>query len=467
MKRFLLTLTLLLLIGTASASQRAKYVFYFIGDGLGINHIYGTELYNAAVHPQMPNQGKMSFSNFPLRTYITNHSSSSLVTDSSAAGTALASGVKTVNGYMGVDSDVKSAKSIAEIAAERGMMVGVASNVAVNHATPSAFYAHDKSRSNYGSLFEQLIASEVDFAAGSTILCKRSGYTPQEYVKKAEEAGIVFHNSPKAAKDVTGKRVLLLSPNLEEQALKYAIDCQEGDPTIVDYTEAAIGYLEREAGKEGFFLMVEAGHIDYCAHDNDAVTTFEEVNHLSQSVELALEFYKRHPKQTLIVITADHETGGLAVGYTDYVMYPERLAYQRGSVSALTTKMQQMRNEGAVTWEDIAALLKSELGFWDKVTLRSKDEVQLRECFDKNYLQQGEKVVSLYNANEKMASLAIEILNKRARIRWTTLDHTGMQVPLYVKGAGIEHFTNCYDNTDVPKAIAKAMGYKKDWVRVE
>ena len=467
MKRFIATLTLLLFVCSAFAAQRAKYVFYFIGDGLGINHIYGTELYNAAVHPQMENNGELSFSRFPLRTFITNHSSSSLVTDSSAAATSLASGVKTVNGYLGVDSDVKSAKTIAEIAAERGMKVGVATNVAVNHATPSAFYAHDKSRSNYGSLFEQLLSSEVDFAAGSTILCKRSGYTPQQYVEQAEKAGMVFHNSPKAAQAVQDKRVLLLSPNLEEQALKYAIDCKDGDPTIVDYTEAAIGYLERESGKDGFFLMVEAGHIDYCAHDNDAVTTFEEINHLSESVQLALDFYKKHPKQTLIIITADHETGGLAVGYTDYVMYPERLAYQRGSVSALTTKMQQMRSEGSVTWEDIAALLKSELGFWDKVTLRSKDEAQLRECFDKNYLPQGEKVVSLYNANEKMASLAIEILNKRARIKWITLDHTGMQVPLYVKGAGAEHFTKCYDNTDVPKAIAKAMGYKKDWVGVE
>ena len=210
MKRLITTLTLLLLVVGITTAQRAKYVFYFIGDGLGINHIYGTELYNAAVHPQMPNQGRMSFSTFPLRTYITNHSSSSLVTDSSAAGTALASGVKTVNGYMGVDENLNSAKTIAELAAERGMKVGVATNVGVNHATPSAFFAHDKSRSNYLSLFEQLIASDVDFAAGSTILHKRSGKTPAELADVAREAGIEVVQDSQSAAKVENKRVMLL-----------------------------------------------------------------------------------------------------------------------------------------------------------------------------------------------------------------------------------------------------------------
>ena len=137
--RKILALTTLLLLAFVATAQQAKYVFYFIGDGLGINHIHGTELYNAAVHTDMENGGKLSFTKFPLRSYVTNHSSSSLVTDSSAAATALASGVKTVNGYMGVDADKRPVKSVAELAAERGMATGVATNVAMNHATPSAF----------------------------------------------------------------------------------------------------------------------------------------------------------------------------------------------------------------------------------------------------------------------------------------------------------------------------------------
>ena len=458
MRRIASAIVLLLLCTFVAGARQPKYIFYFIGDGLGINHIYGTELYNAAVHPDMERGGKLSFTDFPIRSYITNHSSSSLVTDSSAAATALASGVKTVNGYMGVDADVKPAKNLAELLSERGMYVGVATNVAVNHATPSAFFGHDKSRSSYGTLFEQLIASEVDFAAGSTILHKRSGLTPLQFIEKAKQTGMEFHNSPKEAKSVSGKRVLLLSPNLDEQALKYAVDCQAGDPTIVEYTEAAIGYLEREAGNKGFMLMVEAGHIDYCAHDNDAVTTFEEVNDLSASVQLALDFYAKHPKQTLIVVTADHETGGLSVGSNDYVMYPQNLAYQRCSMVALTAKMRAMRERGDIEWESMRALLSSQLGLWDKVKLSEADEKLLKECFEQDFVRTAEEVVSLYNHNEKLASLAIEVLNRASQIKWISLDHTGMQVPLFVKGAGQEHFYNCFDNTDVPKAIAKAMG---------
>ena len=458
MRRTLSAIVLLLLCTFVAGARQPKYIFYFIGDGLGINHIYGTELYNAAVHPEMERGGKLSFTDFPIRSYVTNHSSSSLVTDSSAAATALASGVKTVNGYMGVDADVKPAKSLTELLSARGLYVGVATNVAVNHATPSAFFGHDQSRSSYGTLFEQLLASEVDFAAGSTILHKRSGLTPQQFIEKAKQAGMEVHNSPKQAKQVSGKRVLLLSPNLEEQALKYAVDCQADDPTIVDYTDAAIGYLEREAGKRGFLLMVEAGHIDYCAHDNDAVTTFEEINDLSESVQLALDFYAKHPKQTLIIITADHETGGLSVGSHDYVMYPQNLAYQRCSMVALTAKMRAMRERGDLAWESMRALLSAELGLWDKVKLSDADEKLLKECFEHDFVRTAEQVVSLYNHNEKLASLAIEVLNRASQIKWISLDHTGMQVPLFVKGAGQEYFDDCFDNTDIPKAIAKAMG---------
>jgi alkaline phosphatase len=226
----------------------------------------------------------------------------------------------------------------------------------------------------------------------------------------------------------------------------------------VDYTAAAIDYLQREAGKDGFFLMVEAGHIDYCAHDNDAVTTFEEINHLSQSVQLALDFYNKHPEQTLIVVTADHETGGLCLGYHDYYMHPQNLAWQRCSMVALTAKMRQMRDSGDTSWESMAELLKNELGFWSNVTLSEDEEKQLKECFENDFVGAATQVVSLYNHNEKLASLAVGILNDHAQIDWISLDHTGMQVPLYVKGAGIEHFYECYDNTDVAKAVAKAMG---------
>lgn len=440
----------------AKSNQQAKYVFYFIADGISVNHIRGTEMYNAAVYGR---DSVLSFSRFTVRTLVTSHSATSAVTDSAAAATALATGVKTRNGSLGVDVSERPVTNIAEVASRRGYKVGIATNVGINHATPSAFYAHSPSRSDYTTITDQLIASDVDFAAGSTIICRKSsGLKPADMVKKAEAAGIEVVQSAERAGKVKGRRVILLSDSLSRREMRFATDRGKGEPTIVDYTEAAIKYLERESKNDGFFLMVEAGHVDYASHDNDAVTVFEEINDLSRSVALALEFYERHPDETLIVVTADHETGGMAIGYSNYKMNMERLAYQRTSEEALTHKMQYMRKSGKTEWEDMKALLSEYLGLWDKVKLREKDERNLRKTFERNFLKDGEKVVGLYTSNEKMAAEAVRILNKRAYVNWIGLSHTAMQVPLYVKGAGELLFLDCYDNTDVPKRMAAAMG---------
>lgn len=463
MRRFCKLLWLFLWLVTATATaQQPKYIFLFIGDGMGINHVRGTELYNAAVYPDMANGGELSFTRFPVRTFCNTHSASSLVTDSAAAGTALATGVKTSNQALGVDADKQPIKNLGEIASDAGMMVGVASNVPMNHATPSVFYAHNESRRDYNSLFEQYLSSSVDFAAGSTILHrKKQGYTIDLCIEKARKAGIVVTQNSDEAARVKGRRVLLLSDSLSRRNLRFTTDRTADDPTIVDYADAAIRYMEREAIDCGFFMMIEAGHIDYSAHDNDAVTTFEEINDLSRSVALALEFYERYPDQTLIVVTADHETGGLTLGYTNYKMALDRLAYQRTSLESLTAKMQYMRERGKTSWEEIQTLLRRELGLWDRVRLREKDEEQLRQIYENNFLKQGEKVVGLYTSNEKLAAAAVTILNKRAYVKWTCLNHTGAQVPLFAKGCCAEEFMQCRDNTDVAKIIKRILTTKR------
>jgi alkaline phosphatase len=152
--------------------------------------------------------------------------------------------------------------------------------------------------------------------------------------------------------------------------------------------------------------------------------------------------------------------GAKLVSYKNYKMNLERLAWQKHSIISLTDKMRQLRLAGKTSWEDMQSLLRSELGFWIHVKLRNKDEQTLRKTFDKYFVETAGEVVSLYNHNEKLASTAVGILNKRAYIDWISLDHTGAQVPLYVKGAGVEHFYECYDNTDIARAIAKSMGAK-------
>jgi len=445
--------------GKKAAAPKAKYVFYFIGDGLGINQVYGTELYNAALRGDVMKRERLPFDEFPVRLYVDNCSASSLVTDSSAAGTALSAGVKSVNGYMGIDADKREVANIAETARRMGMKTGIVTNVGVNHATPSAFYAHCRSRGEYVRISRQLEGSGVDFTAGSTFLFRsKDTLRAKDLVREFRDAGIVVTQSAGEAADVRGRRVVLLSDSLDRKALRYAIDRGEGEPSVVGFTEAAVKYLEREGAGSGFFLMVEGGRIDYACHSNDAVTLFHEINDFSASVDIATAFAERHPDETLIVVTSDHETGGIALGYRKYCMHIDRLAYQTCSMSALSKRMMSMRESGRTEWEDMKALLGESLGFWRGVEISEKEEASLRRTFEESFVKRSEKVVDLYASNEKMASRAVGLLNRKAHITWAGLAHTGMQVPLYVRGAGEEYFCGCRDNTDIPKAIIRAMG---------
>ncbi len=445
-------------------APKAKYVFYFIGDGLGINQVYGTEIYNAALRGDASKRELLPFDEFPVRLYVDNYSASSLVTDSSAAGMALSAGVKTVNGYMGTDADRNSVENLTEIARRNGMKTGVVTNVGVNHATPSAFYAHCDSRGEYVRMSRQLKECGPDFTAGSTFLFRsKDTLKAKDLVREFRDAGIAVSQSAAEAAGVCGKRVVLLSPVLSRRSLRYAVDRKEGDETVVDFTDAAIKYLEREGAGSGFFLMVEGGKIDYACHSNDAVTLFREVNDFSAAVNLALAFAGRHPDETLIVVTSDHETGGIALGYKDYCMHFECLAFQTCSMSALSRKMGKLRKEGRTEWEDMKALLGESLGFWNGVEITAAEEESLRRTFEENFVKSADKVADLYTSNEKMASFAVGLLNRKAHITWAGLAHTGMQVPLYVRGAGAGNFAGCRDNTDIPKAVLKAMGIESDF----
>ena len=150
-----------------AAQGQAKYVFYFIGDGMGLNHVNGTEMYLAALQDGRIGREPLRFTQFPVGSMATTFSASNPVTDSSAAGTALATGVKTKNGVIGMDKDLNPVNSVAHRAKNTGKKVGVATSVSVDHATPAAFYAHQPRRNYYYEIANDLIASDFDFYSGS------------------------------------------------------------------------------------------------------------------------------------------------------------------------------------------------------------------------------------------------------------------------------------------------------------
>ena len=462
-----LCFSILLITDTIPTSpKRPKYVFYFIGDGMSFNHILGTEQF-FAVKEGMNEVERLNFSKFATRNFVTNYSMSHPVTDSAAAGTALATGCKTANAGIGVDIHDNELRSILDVASEQGYMIGLVTNVGINHATPSCFYGHTSDRFGFPKLVNDYISSDVAFIAGSTIMDMKSGPEDPKYEKvttaqlaeRIRNAGIHLTLDIDEAANTVGKRVALVANDKENKHVPYVLDRREGDDyhTLVNHSKAALDYLQREA-KDGFFLMVEGGKLDYAAHEQDAVATFYEVREFAQAVQLALNFAKQHPDETLIVVTADHETGGMALGWDHYEIRMNMLLEQRSSAVQLTKTMQKMRAEGKREWKDYKQLLSDEFGLWTLVPVTAEEEKLLKDDFYNIFLKYGPMVDGLYNKSEFIVYHAIGILNRHASIEWTSLYHTGMYTPLFAKGLGEKRFLECRDQTEIPRVMASLMG---------
>lgn len=380
--------------GTSGTASPAKYIFLFIGDGMGATHVAATESYKAYKNGETGFE-RLSFTGFPVLGMAETYSANSSITCSSAAGTAISCGVKTNNGWLGISPEGDTLKSIASILKEKGYKVGIMSSVPVNHATPAAFYGHNVSRHAYYEITEEIPASGFDFLAGSGFidyagkdgdkegskpLLEKAGYSVcfgMDELEDAMEAGaehIVLSQESYRGKD-TPTYVVEKEPDGEISSEEMVGKCLEffGDDTP-------------------FFIMFEQGDIDWAAHDNKTMPMIEKVMELDGAVKKAMEFYKEHPDETLILVTADHETGGITLG-------------------------------GALSGEDN---LK-----WN--------------ILDSAWTASGCRNELGYNENKA--------LNDKAYIGWTTLSHTGGPVPVYAIGKGSNRFGGRYDNTEIKGKI--------------
>lgn len=471
MKRHILTILFLLSFAGYTAAQqdtcqKPKYVFYFIGDGMGMNQVNGTETYLAAKEGRIGIK-PLSFGEFPYTSFATTYSSSNGITDSAAAGTALATGHKTYNSCLGLLPDsVTAVSSIAVWAKQAGAAVGITTSVSVDHATPAAFYAHRRNRNMYYEIGQDMYRSGFDFFAGSDFLkperpgeatlyrqTQDAGYTIvrgyKDYQKKARKAErIVMLQTEEASKN-------------DRSAIPYAIDRQKGDMTLVEITKAAIDFLKRK-NSDRFFLMVEGGKIDWAGHNNDASTVYEEVIDMDNAVRVAFDFYKKHPDETLIVVTADHETGGMGLGNKDYTQKLDLLQFQKMSAPQYSNHVNQIAKQygDSLSWDIIRDDLKENFGFWNQVKISKQQEEQLYKAYEDILAGREKSQKTLYSQINNLSYLAKSILNMNARIGWTSGAHTNGYVPVFAIGAGADQFHGRIDNTEIPKIIARIAGYE-------
>ena len=452
---------------TSNEPPAPKYIFYMIGDGMGFNQVYGAQNYN-----QVTGDGPeyINFTQFPVRTVITTFSSSSLVTDSAAGGTALATGFKTYNGAIGVDDDHKNVYSICYYAHKAGMGAGVATTVGVNHATPAAYFGHADNRNEYDKLATQLIECDyIDFAAGGGFLneARKTGRDSKYFEDKSKEAGIgVFHGKEQWGKlsDYKG-RVFCFSANPAQTELKYAMDQRPGDTNLSDFVNAGIDYLYGHFADKGFIFMVEGGKIDGAGHGDDAKCNIEETNDFAAAIDVVLAFYDKHPDETLILVTADHETGGLQLG-NNYEMHPELLKVRKLSEDEINRQFRVLAGVGpdrrplpgrkVPTYEQVKDFLGQYIGLWKTIEVDEKQEAAFREMYHNAFeLNEEEVVESLYSTSNRIVSDAIMYADKQAGYLWAHGSHTGSPLGLYVKGVVATEFNTCTDNTLIVPIIRK------------
>ena len=450
--------------------KKAKYVFYFIGDGMALSQINSTEIFKGTQNGNGPMARQpMNFTSFSHQGLQRTQSADTFITESAAAGTALATGNKTNNDILGMDP-TKSVKfkTMAEMAKENGMKVGIVSSVSLDHATPGAFYAHQPTRKNYYEIGQEMINSNFDYFAGGGLLAPTGKKKDQPNLldlakQKGYQVAVSAEEFQKLGKGA-GKTIAIAPDLAAEEAMSYEIDRGE-KVSLADFTRKGIDMLDNP---NGFFMMVEGGKVDWACHANDAATTVKDVMAFEEAIAEALKFYAKHPDETLIVVTGDHETGGMTIGFagTGYKTFFSKLGGQTLSYEEFDKQIKSYRDQvGAsnANLDDWLPALANQFGM-NELTAYEKNRLNqalAASMIDPKKRPTDEETTLAYGPYEPFSVTVTHLLNQRAGIGWTTYAHTGVAVPVYAQGTGSGVFEGYYDNTDVAKKIMNIMGVAK------
>lgn len=352
------------------------------------------------------------------------------------------------------------------------MKVGVISSVNLNHATPAAFYAHQASRSSYYEIGLELIDSGFEYFAGGGLLKPTGSDKDKENLYTlAENAGYTVVKTQAEAEAVTAGPVILIDEHLaDSSAMAYELDRMEQLWSLADYVEKGIQVLDND---KGFFLMCEGGKIDWACHANDAASTIHDTLALADAVHVAIDFAKTHADETLILVTGDHETGGLTIGFagTDYDTYLSLLDSQKISFAKFDSDYVSAYKEKKASFDtvlsDIEKLfgLKADGGADDKLVLTDYELGLLKTAYEKSINEKDTGMAAqeeyvAYGTYEPLTVTITHILNNKSGVSFSSYSHTGLPVAMFADGVNAEQFNGYYDNTDIYTKLAAMLAVK-------
>lgn len=469
---------------------KPKYIFVFVGDGMSYPQIQSSAYYlgkdaagvvgtvkKSENSADSPVAGKLSFFDFPVVGSAQTYDATSFAPDSASTATSIFTGNKTHSGSIGVDitKKIKYPTIAEQLRDQKNWKIGVISSVNINHATPAATYAHVASRKSNYEIGTQMVKSNFDYFAGGALMDPQDKKGDKESVYElAKKAGYtVCFKKADAEKLKNGDKALVIAEDLaDSDAFPYENDREAGNWALRDYVKKGIEVLDN---KNGFFMMVEGGKIDWACHANDARSTIADTIALSDAVKEAIAFYNKHPKETLILVTADHETGGLTIGYagTDYNLFMHSLDQQKISYAKYDSDYVASYKANKTSFDDVMKDVEKLFGLKvpgsvgsnkdGGLVLTDYEYSKIREAYNKtikNDTSRDQREYDIYGTYEPLTITITHVLNAKCGLGWTSNSHTGLPVPVYALGPGQNLFTGYYDNTDIYKKMAALVNVK-------
>ena len=437
-----------------------KYVFMFIGDGMSSPQVNSAQVFNGCNESGLIDLKELTFTQFPVVGIQYTQDATSFAPDSASTATSLSSGFKTHSGVigMGIDKTTKGT-TIAEMLRDKGWKIGIVSTVTINHATPAAYYAHVASRNDYYEIGLQMAASDFDYFGGGSVNQADNG--DKSIYEVLEDNGYLVTNDRDTILSLNSDsgKVYAYSPVLQDDgAMMYALDAEDDQLQLKDFVRKGIDVLDNETG---FFMMVESGKIDWAGHANDALANIYDTLAFDEAIQVAVEFAKQHPDETLIVVTGDHETGGMTIGYaaTGYDTAFDILRNQKCSFVAFDEMVAERTAAGDFSFDVLMDMVEENFGLVapgesaevEALVMNDYEYALLQKAYDDAMSGNvdGYEESLLYGGYNPISVTLTHIINNKAGIGWTSYAHTGLPVPVYAYGEGAEAFIGSYDNTQV------------------
>jgi alkaline phosphatase len=435
---------------TAKKMPSPKNIIMVIADGMGPAYTTSYRYFND--DPTTDIVEETVFDRLLVGSVSTYPASvSGLVTDSAAGATALATGYKTYNGAIALDVNKNSVETVLEFAKKQGKKTGIVVTSQINHATPAGYLTHNESRNNYNAIADSYIdkgiKADVYFGGGWKYFIRED----RNLIEEFKASGFQYIDNYNALN--TLKPEMPVIGLFDDTGLPSAQD--DSDPyRLSAMTKVAIKQLENS---KGYFMLVEASQIDWAGHSNDIATAMAEMSDLAKTMEYLEEYVKQNP-DTLVILTADHSTGGLTVGARGkYEWHPEVLRTMKSSPSVIA---KQLANN-LVTQQGLSQLLNFDVTNNEVEQIEAAKIFAVEEIATYKSLDEQEKLKTKEpTMNNIIASAIKNIIDIRTNTGWTSGGHTAIDVPLHTLGKSSEVLKGKVDNTDIAKQIFLLLGKK-------